>query len=411
MIGGRYRLDEPAGLGGMSSVWRAADVELERTVAVKILARDADRPRFEREARALAGLAHPNVCRLWDYGESEDGPYMVLEYLPGGTLEDRLAPDEPLPDEETRRIAAEVAAGLAAAHDQGLVHRDLKPANVLFDEEGRAKVADFGIARLGGAGTITEAGTIMGTAAYLSPEQAEGRPAGPASDVYSFGVILHRMLTGRLPFEAEEALTLVSMHATHAAPAVEDTRADAPADLAALAAAAMRKDPDERPQDGAALVAALGSPGAAAGETIVLGPPAAAARPPRRLGRALVVAAALLLLAAAGAALALVAAGGGEETEPTEPTLPTATLDTNTGQDEEEPAEPAPTPTQAPQETATQFETETRTQPATTAPPPTTTAPDPAPTEPPPPPPAPTEPPGQGTPPTTAPATTTASDG
>ena len=134
MIGGRYRLDEPAGLGGMSSVWRAADVELERPVAVKILARDADRPRFEREARALAGLAHPNVCRLWDYGESEDGPYMVLEYLPGGTLEDRLAPDEPLPDEETRRIAAEVAAGLAAAHDQGLVHRDLKPANVLFDE-------------------------------------------------------------------------------------------------------------------------------------------------------------------------------------------------------------------------------------------------------------------------------------
>ena len=178
------------------------DLELARRVAVKTLAPSADRQRFEREARAVAALSHANIVALYDYGESEGRPFMVLECLQGGSLEDRLASGRPLPDAETRRIAADVAAGLAHAHERGLVHRDLKPANILFDAEGRAKIADFGIARMRGTGTLTETGTVLGTASYLSPEQATGETAGPASDVYSFGVILFRLLTGRLPFAA-----------------------------------------------------------------------------------------------------------------------------------------------------------------------------------------------------------------
>src|SRR5206468_8088245 len=154
-------------------------------------------------------LGHEDVMRVYDYGEAEAGPFMALEWLHGGTLEERLA-EGPLPDAETSRIARGIATGLAQLHERGFVHRDLKPANVLFDEEGRPKLADFGLARsAAGTGTLTEAGTVLGTAAYISPEQAVGAPATPASDVYSFGVVLFRMLTGALPFVAGDALTLV----------------------------------------------------------------------------------------------------------------------------------------------------------------------------------------------------------
>src|SRR5947208_14237544 len=183
---------------------------------------------------------------------------MVLELLPGGSLEDRLRDGRPLPDEDTARLAREIAAGLAHAHARGLVHRDLKPANVLCDEEGHAKIADFGIARMGDAGTLTEAGTLLGTAAYISPEQAAGEPATPASDVYSFGVILFRMLTGRLPFEADEPFELVKLHRDAPPPPVASLRPDAPPRLARLAEASLAKAPRARPRDGAALVAALG---------------------------------------------------------------------------------------------------------------------------------------------------------
>ncbi|MDX6465545.1 MAG: eukaryotic-like serine/threonine-protein kinase, partial [Gaiellaceae bacterium] len=207
VIAGRYRLDEMLGRGGMSEVWAATDTELGRRVALKLLAPDADTARFEREARAVASLGHPYITQLYDYGQENGRPYMVLEYLPGGTLEERLRKGKPLTDQETTSIAAELASGLAHAHSRGVVHRDLKPANVLFDEEGRAKLADFGIARMAaGEGTLTEAGTVLGTAAYISPEQAMGEPATAASDVYSFGVMLYRMLTGRLPFESSNAM-------------------------------------------------------------------------------------------------------------------------------------------------------------------------------------------------------------
>src|SRR5438067_3793732 len=254
-IAGRYRLLEPLGRGAMSSVWLAHDDELQRQVAVKMLGPTADRARFEREARAVAALSHPNIGALYDYGEAEGRPYMVLEYLPNGSLEDRLAKG-PLTDDETTRIATEMAAGLAHAHDRGLVHRDLKPANVLFDAEDRAKIADFGIARVDGGGTFTEAGTVLGTASYISPEQASGLPAGPSSDVYSFGVILFRMLTGRLPFVSTNAMELVRMHRDDAPPTVSDFRRDAPAALATLAEAGLAKDPANRPADRGALLRA-----------------------------------------------------------------------------------------------------------------------------------------------------------
>jgi eukaryotic-like serine/threonine-protein kinase len=308
-VAGRYRLDELQGRGPMSEVWRAHDGTLDRTVAVKILSPTADLARFRREAQALAALAHENVMRVYDYGEDEAGPFMALEWLPGGTLEDRLAAGA-LPSDETYRVAEGIAAGLAHLHARGLVHRDLKPTNVLFDEEGRPKLGDFGLARhVAGSGTLTEAGTVLGTAAYISPEQAAGEPAGAASDVYSFGVVLFRMLTGVLPFTTEDALALANMHRHATPPEVEALQPDAPPVLAALSAAALRKDPAQRPADGEELLGALGAPPAAyqvpadTEATQVI--PAAATAPGRPLGRqTALVALALVLLAAGGGVLA-----------------------------------------------------------------------------------------------------------
>ena len=181
---------------------------------------------------------------------------MVLEYLPGGTLEERLRDDRPLPDGDTMRIAAELAAGLAHAHARDVVHRDLKPANVLFDKEGRAKLADFGIARMAaGEGTLTEAGTVLGTAAYISPEQAAGSRATAASDVYSFGVMLYRMLTGRLPFESNNPMELVALHRDTEPPPLTKFRDDVPPLLESATTAAISKDPANRPQTARLLAA------------------------------------------------------------------------------------------------------------------------------------------------------------
>jgi eukaryotic-like serine/threonine-protein kinase len=309
-VAGRYRLDELQGRGPMSEVWRAHDSTLDRTVALKMLSPTADLDRFRREARAVAALAHENVMQVFDYGEDEARPFMALEWLPGGTLEERLT-QRPLPPDETQHIAEGIAAGLAHLHARGLVHRDLKPANVLFDDEGRPKLGDFGLARhAAGAGTLTDAGTVLGTAAYISPEQAVGEPAGPASDVYSFGVILFRLLTGALPFVADDALALVHMHRHAPPPAVEALQPDAPPALAALTAAALRKDPAQRPADGEALLAALGAAPAAAAaiaaETEVTRMMPAAATRGWSAQRTSVIAAALVLLAALGGLLAWV---------------------------------------------------------------------------------------------------------
>jgi eukaryotic-like serine/threonine-protein kinase len=309
VLAGRYRLRELLSTTAMAEVRAATDLMLDRPVVVKLLAPDADRPRFEREARAAAALAHPNIVQLFDYGDEEGRPYMVFEYLPAGSLEQRLADGQPLPDEEAARIAAEIAAGLRHAHERGVVHRDLKPANVLFDAEGRAKIADFGIAHVRGADTITDAGTVLGTAAYISPEQAAGEAATPASDVYSFGVVLYRMLSGRLPFEAESAVELAAMHRTADPPPLTSIRADVPASLAAVAMAALAKRPDARPPDGRALGGALASGGPAVvgtdTQTRVIRPSPGRAR---RRPPPLVAGLALVLLTVAGVVAAVLLA-------------------------------------------------------------------------------------------------------
>jgi serine/threonine protein kinase len=328
VIRGRYRLEQRIGDSGMSEVWLATDLELDRPVALKLLAPNADRQRFEREARAAAALSHPNINQLFDFGETAGRPYMVLEFLPGGTLEEQLVDDRPLPDEQTVRIARDLADGLAHAHANGLIHRDLKPSNVLFDSEGRAKIADFGIAHMGDAGTLTEAGTVLGTAAYISPEQAAGEPARPASDVYSFGVILFRMLTGRLPFESDQPLELVAMHRDLDAPALDEIRPDVPPRLESLAMAALARDLRDRPADGSALLAELGAD-AATDATQVLAPPLAGRGVPsrraptrRRVPRAALLAG-FLAAGAAGVGLAYLATRGDSST--TTPTVPTHT--------------------------------------------------------------------------------------
>jgi len=372
LVAGRYRLLEPLGRGAMSAVWEAEDLELARHVAVKTLAPSADRQRFEREARAVAALSHANIVALYDYGESEGRPFMVLECLQGGSLEDRLAAGQPLRDAETRRIAADVAAGLAHAHERGLVHRDLKPANILFDAEGRAKIADFGIARMRGTGTLTETGTVLGTASYLSPEQATGAIAGPASDVYSFGVILFRLLTGRLPFAAKNAMELVRMHRDDPPPPVSDLRADAPADLAALAEAALAKEPAARPPDGAALVAALRGEQFETATQIIAPPPRR-----RRLATVAALATAALLIAGGALAFALTRHGGGGAATQTVPTLRLPTARTTAATTASAPATTTAPTTTADTTTAPTTTAPTTTQPSTTTAPVTTTPPPP----------------------------------
>jgi eukaryotic-like serine/threonine-protein kinase len=400
LIDGRYRLEERIAVGGMAEVWAAHDLELERRVAIKLLQTTADPERFAREARAAAGLSHPSICQVYDYGDADGRPYIVLEYLAGGTLEDRLASDQPLPDDDAARIAGEVAAGLAHAHERGLVHRDVKPGNVLFDEEGAAKITDFGIARVLDAPTLTEAGTLLGTAAYISPEQARGEPATPASDVYSFGVILFRMLTGRLPFEAQSPLELAAMHEGAEPPPIASLRPDAPSTLERVATAALAKPPEARPPDGGALVAALVAEPGAETETVVLAPPTmvqevAAPRHPLVRGRTLAIGAALVALATAGVALALLTTSGSSE-EPEPPTTGPPNTQTNrtTTSSTTEPTRPTSTtrPTTTTSPTTTTPTTPAPPAPAPPTPPPPTPPPPPIPEPPPPPPPEPPPP-------------------
>jgi serine/threonine protein kinase len=389
VIAGRYRLTRVLGRGGMSEVWCAEDTELGRLVALKLLAPDADRARFEREARAVASLAHPNITQVYDFGEWQGRPYMLLEFLPGGTLEDRLADGKPLPDDEASAIAAGIAAGLAHAHARGVVHRDLKPANVLFDDERRPKLADFGIARMvAGEGTLTEAGTLLGTAAYISPEQAMGEPATAASDVYSFGVLLYRMLTGRLPFESENAIELVTLHRDSPPPPIETLRTDAPIVLESTAMAALAKRPRDRPADGAELLRRLGVPTGSVATTVIpssedatrVMPAAAAAAaplaatedaypaPPPSRSRAPLFAALLLLLALGGGGLAYALTRSSSPTQP-------GTVDTiSTPSTTRHQTTSAATTTTAPSTSTEQTTTPSTSRPATTtAPPPTTT--------------------------------------
>ena len=207
LASGRYRVERVLGEGAMATVLLARDEELDRLVAVKLLderlaADESFRARFAREARVAAALSHPNVVTVFDVGESDGRPFIVMEHVEGRTLEERLRREGPLPADEVRRIARQVCAGLEHAHAQGLIHRDLKPANLIERSDGTIKIADFGIARAAET-TLTETGTILGTAAYLAPEQAEGREVTQATDLYGLGVVLYELLTGKRPWEVE----------------------------------------------------------------------------------------------------------------------------------------------------------------------------------------------------------------
>jgi serine/threonine-protein kinase len=254
VLGGRYRLEDQLGQGGMAVVWRARDEVLGRSVAVKLLAgphaRDpSSRRRIRHEARAAALLSHPNVAQVYDYGESVNGltyvPYVVMELVSGSTLEQRLAVG-PLPPKVAFRICAEVAAALAAAHDHGLVHRDIKPANVMVTPAG-AKVVDFGIAAAVDRDDGDEWGDeLLGTPGYLAPERISGDAVEPASDVYGLGVLLYRLLAGHAPWSAETATQMLRAH-VYVEPAPLPPLPDVPARVGDLCQRCLRKDPAQRP--------------------------------------------------------------------------------------------------------------------------------------------------------------------
>ena len=209
VVGGRYRLLAPVGTGASSQVYAASDTRLARRVAVKVLhpMLAADRAflrRFRAEARLAASLDHPHIMRVFDWGEEAEGPYLVLEYLGGGSLRALLDTGVHLSHSQVAAMGAEAAAGLAYAHRRGIVHRDIKPSNLLFDDEGHLRIADFGVARALAESALTEPlGAIFGTARYASPEQAEGRALDDRTDVYSLALVLYETLTGRVPFSGD----------------------------------------------------------------------------------------------------------------------------------------------------------------------------------------------------------------
>src|ERR1700691_4339268 len=212
VLGKRYRLLSALGTGASAHVYLAEDVSLQRHVALKVLqpglaSDEAFLKRFGAEARSVASLNHPHVLRVFDWGEDTDGPYLVLEYLGGGSLRDLLDRGVRLSQSQAARLGTEVAQGLAYAHSRGLVHRDIKPANLLFDEEGRVRVADFGVARALAEAAWTEpAGAMIGTARYISPEGAEGEPADGRADVYSLALVLYEAVTGTVPFVTDTTM-------------------------------------------------------------------------------------------------------------------------------------------------------------------------------------------------------------
>jgi class 3 adenylate cyclase/tRNA A-37 threonylcarbamoyl transferase component Bud32 len=251
----RYGLKALIGDGGMSEVYLARDRELDRDVALKRLrpqyAHDEQVvERFEREAKSAAALSHPNIVQIYDRGETEDGSYyIVMEHVPGGNLKERIVETGPLPPDEAVAIALQVTRALRAAHDYGVVHRDVKPQNMLLTEEGEAKVADFGIARAVAASTVTKTGFVVGTAHYLSPEQALGHPATPRSDLYSLGVVLYEMLTGRVPHDAETQVGIVMKHVSGRLQPPRDVNAEVPEELNAVVARLLARDPEDRYRD------------------------------------------------------------------------------------------------------------------------------------------------------------------
>ncbi len=250
LVDGRYRIARRIGSGGMADVYAAEDTHLGREVALKVLHRRFAQDqefveRFRREAKAAAGLSHPNVVGVYDRGEHEGTYYIAMELLGGRTLKDIVATGAPLPQRQVIDIGNQVLQAAGFAHRHGVIHRDFKPHNVIVDAAGHAKVTDFGIARAG-ASEMTETGSIMGTAHYLSPEQAQGHSVTAASDLYSIGVMLYEMLAGRLPFEGDSAVAIALKHLSEQPTPLSQLRPDVHPALEAVVMAALAKDPAQR---------------------------------------------------------------------------------------------------------------------------------------------------------------------
>jgi eukaryotic-like serine/threonine-protein kinase len=258
----RYRVDGLIGTGGMASIWGAEDLALGRAVAVKVLGdnlaqQETSVQRFEREARTAAGLCgHPNVLTIYDVGEHEGRPFIVMEHLSGGTVADRLRAAGAPPRRQTVEWLRQAAAALDFAHEHGVVHRDVKPRNLLFDDRGRLVIADFGIARAAYDSSLTATGELLGTASYIAPEQARGKPATPASDRYSLGVVAYELMTDSRPFEGDFA-EQARQHLEAEPPAPSSLAADLPPAVDQVLARALAKNPAARWPSASAFAQAL----------------------------------------------------------------------------------------------------------------------------------------------------------
>jgi eukaryotic-like serine/threonine-protein kinase len=254
VLSGRYRLEAKLGSGGMSTVYLAKDETLDRPVAVKLMHREmSEQPdqleRFRQEARSVAKISHPNVVSVIDAGEDHGYPYIVFEYVEGETLKQRISRIGALDIQESIAYAIEIARGLTIAHARNLVHRDIKPQNVLIDDEGRAKLTDFGISRQLEQDGMTATGRVLGTTDYVAPEQAMGQAVDPRSDVYSLGVVLYEMLVGQVPFHADSQVGVAMKHVNEDLPDVQRRRPEVSAAVALVVERSTAKDPAQRYQD------------------------------------------------------------------------------------------------------------------------------------------------------------------
>jgi serine/threonine protein kinase len=282
---GAYRLQERIGKGGMGEVYRATHIQLGREAAVKVLpanlATDEDfLRRFKREASSAAALAHPNILQVYDYGEQDGTPYLVMPYVRGGTLKDRFAGGK-APASQLAKYLTEVADALDYAHRKGIIHRDVKPANILIDEDDRAYLADFGIAKaLEGNDNLTQAGVGVGTPEYMAPEQAQGR-ADPRSDLYALGIMVYQMLTGQVPFSGNTTVEVLMKHLQEPVP-LSPLRGAVAQQFGPILQRALAKDPNLRYQSGREMMADVNQAMALSGfaSTIVTTPTVISAVPP-----------------------------------------------------------------------------------------------------------------------------------
>ncbi|MDA0165631.1 protein kinase [Solirubrobacter ginsenosidimutans] len=260
----RYRLERRLGVGGMATVQLAFDTRLERNVAVKLLAEHLAEDssfvsRFRREALAAARLVHPNIVQVFDFGTDVHSgrQFIVMEYVDGHSCAELLRDNGPMSPRDAVEILTQACRGLDYAHRNGVVHRDVKPGNLMVNTDGVVKLADFGIAKAAEQSDITKVGSVLGTAAYLSPEQARGEPAGPASDMYALGVVSYQLMAGRLPYEAASLTDLARLQESAPPPRLSDEVRDVPPALAAAVARALARDPARRYEDAAEMEDAL----------------------------------------------------------------------------------------------------------------------------------------------------------